>query len=190
MNTSSPLPACLIRAIAIAMWGLAMAATARGQACQGTAAIEFQATSTLHDFSGTAAVEPFTFLATLEGPAVILSGTATVAVAKMDTRHAKRDANLRKMFAADQFPLVVGEIDSMRINPAHPQAIPIKLTVRDQPSVAWATLENWAQDENGLRFELKMTLSLRELGLSPPVILGFIKVGDAVSVNVKARLEQ
>ncbi|MGD9782973.1 MAG: hypothetical protein AB7V14_12620, partial [Kiritimatiellia bacterium] len=48
----------------------------------GTAAIEFEATSTLHDFTGTAPVEPFPVSVVQEGDFALLEGTAAVAVAQ------------------------------------------------------------------------------------------------------------
>lgn len=157
---------------------------------QGQAEIEFQATSTLHDFSGTARTEPFTVLATPDGAIATLGGTATVAVAQMVTRHAKRDENMRKMFEAQRFPLVAGVVEPIRFDPASQPQIPLLLTIRGRTQTVPAILENWRMEKNRLRFELSMTLSLRKSGLSPPVLFGLIRVGDAVSVRVRAELEK
>jgi hypothetical protein len=39
---------------------------------------------------------------------MLLAGTVTVVVARMDTRHAKRDPNMRRMFDEPRFPFIVG----------------------------------------------------------------------------------
>jgi hypothetical protein len=161
---------------------------ARAEVWQGKADIEFQGTSTLHDFSGTVRARPFALVGTLDDSAATLGGTATVAVAEMDTRHAKRDENMRKMFAADRFPLLAGVLDPIRIEPATRPELPLRLTVRDRTQTVPATLTRWQRETGTLRFDLEMVLSLRALGLSPPVLMGFIRVGDAVSVRIRAEL--
>lgn len=171
--------------------GFVLATAAPAEVWTGTAEIEFDATSTLHDFSGTAPVAPFPVSVVQEGNSATLGGTATVAVAQLDTRHAKRDANLRKMFAAERYPLAVGTVPPVRIDRNSPPAtLPIQLAIRDRVRTMAAALSNWEAAENSLRFELAMTLSLREFGLEPPVLLGFIRVGDAVAVRARVALER
>ncbi|NCD22658.1 MAG: YceI family protein [Spartobacteria bacterium] len=161
---------------------------ARTEVWQGKADIEFQGTSTLHDFSGTVRTRPFTLVGTLDESAATLGGTATVAVAEMDTRHAKRDENMRKMFAADRFPLLAGVLNPIRFEPAARPELPLHLTIRDQTQTVPATLTRWQRESETLQFDLNMVLSPRALGLSPPVLMGFIRVGDAVSVRIRAEL--
>ncbi|HRT06178.1 MAG TPA: YceI family protein [Kiritimatiellia bacterium] len=171
--------------------GLGLASPADAEVCSGTAEIEFDATSTLHDFTGTAPAEAFVLEMEWDGSGATLGGTATVAVAKMDTRHAKRDENLRKMFAADRYPLVSGALPLTRIDLAEtPASLPIQLTIRDRTRTVAAFLSNWQPAGDRCRFDLAMTLSLREFGLEPPVLLGFIRVGDAVAVRAHVALER
>ena len=164
--------------------------SAQAEVWQGQAEIEFHATSTLHDFSGTVRAQPFSVLLAVDEPTATLGGTAQVAVAQMDTRHAKRDANMRKMFDAARFPLITGAVGPIRIDPASRTPVPLLLTIRDRTQTVPATLADWRMENGILRFELDMVLSLRKCGLSPPVLLGFIKVGDAVSVRIRVELEQ
>ena len=166
------------------------ASPAKAEVWPGSAEIEFHATSTLHDFSGTVRTDPFDCLVLLDGSAATLGGTATVAVARMDTRHAKRDANMRNMFEAVRFPLITGRVKPARIDPAAPPPVPLHLTIRNRTRTIPATLTGWRLADNRLRFDLDMTLSLREFGLSPPVILGVIRVGDPVSVRIHVELAQ
>ncbi len=164
-------------------------ATARAEVWSGKAHIEFQATSTLHDFSGTVQTEPFQFIVDPDGTWVTLAATASVAVAHMNTQHAKRDENMRKMFDAARFPSIRGEIDSIRVNPTLQPEIPLRLTMLNRTQVIPATLRNWRLENGLLHVDLAMTISLQKSGLSPPVILGFIKVGDTVDVLIHIELK-
>ena len=157
---------------------------------RGSADIEFQGTSTLHDFSGTAKTDPFDALVESEGTATLVSGTATVAVARFDTGHANRDKNMRKMFDAARFPFATGTLEPVRIDRAKDSAATLVLTIRDRTTRVPATIRNWQMEGHVIRFDLDMTLSLREIGLSPPVLLGVIRVGDAVPVRVRIALEK
>ncbi len=169
-------------------WGLATRAVA--ETWTGAAEVEFDATSTLHDFTGTAPVEPFEVSLVQDGSFASLGGTASVVVAKMDTRHAKRDANLRTMFAAERYPLAIGALPSTRIDMAAPPAsLPLHLTIRGRTRAVPAALSNWQLADGHCRFNLAITLSLREFGLEPPVLLGFIRVGDAVAVRARVALD-
>ena len=156
---------------------------------RGAAEIEFQGTSTLHDFSGTAKTEPFDVLAEPDGGAMIVSGTATVAVARFDTRHARRDENMRKMFDAARFPFATGTLESARIDPAGDSSATLALTIRDRTFRVPATIRNARTEDGAIRFDLDLVLSLREIGLAPPVLLGVIRVGDRVPVRVRVALE-
>ena len=174
----------------IATIGLGLARHADAEVWSGKAEIEFDATSTLHDFTGTVPAEAFVLEMEWDGSGAILGGTATVAVAKMDTRHAKRDANMRMMFAAERYPLVTGALPLSRIDLADaPASLPIQLTIRDRTRAVSASISNWQPADGRCRFDLATTLSLREFGLEPPVLLGFIRVGDAVAVRARVALD-
>ena len=168
----------------------AQTATAAVEDWPGQADIEFQATSTLHDFSGTVRTEPFQASVELDGSAATLGGTAVVAVARMDTRHAKRDENMRKMFEAPRFPLITGVLEPTRIDPAAPAQVPLRLRIRDRVQTVPVTLTDWRVEPDRVQFDLTMVLSLEQFGLTPPVLLGFIKVGDAVTVRIRGALEK
>ena len=173
--------------------GWLMAAPAAPAAVEdwpGQAEIEFQATSTLHDFSGTVRTEPFHATVELDGNAATLGGTAVVAVAQMDTRHAKRDQNMRTMFDAVRFPLITGVLEPTRIDPAAPAQVPLRLRIRDRVQTVPVTLTDWRVEPGRVQFDLTMVLSLEQFGLAPPVLLGFIKVGDAVTVRIRGALEK
>ncbi len=126
----------------------------------------------------------------LDGTQAALDGTATVAVARMDTRHARRDENMRKMFDSARFPLAVGVLENVRIDTRTDSPAALVLTIRGRATTVPAQIRKWRMENGGLRFAGEMTLSLEVLGLSPPVLMGFITVGDAVKVQVRAALEK
>jgi hypothetical protein len=166
-----------------------MALPATGAApWSGEAQIQFHATSTLKDFSGTATAEPVVLMLGGLPESPILHGTATVAVARMDTRHAQRDKNLRRMFEAERFPLVTGVIPPASIGSDGSADIPLELTIRGNTTVVPARLTGWRADNGGYRFTLDWPVSLRGAGLSPPVFMGLLRVGDTVRVQVQFRL--
>ena len=172
----------------LAIFGLSSSACA--EIWRGQAEIAFEATSTLHDFSGAAKTDPFALSVVLDGTQATLGGTVTVAVAQLDTRHARRDENMRKMFDSARFPLAVGVLENLRIETRADSPASLDLTIRGRTTTVPAQIRNWRMENGSLRFDGEMTLSLEELGLSPPVLLGFITVGDAVKVRVRAALEQ
>ena len=157
---------------------------------QGEAEIEFHGTSTLHDFSGTVPANPFVLDLSLDGSAATLGGTAAVAVARMDTRHVRRDENMRKMFDSIRFPLVVGVLEFARLDTGTDSPVRLKLTVRDRTTAVPATIRDWRVANGKIFFTLDLTLSLRQLGLEPPVLLGILRVGDAVPVRGRVELEK
>lgn len=171
------------------LWILLAPMPARAEIRTGHADIQFEATSTLHDFSGSVRSEPFDCRVAWDGPAAIISATATVAVARLDTRHAKRDENMRNMFAAERFPLITGILDAARLEPPFPRQVPLRLTIRGHEQIIPATVESFQMAAGRLRFDLAWPLSLRQSRLSPPVILGFIRVGDTVRLHAQVELE-
>lgn len=178
----------LIYLLCMAIPALLPAKAAPAASWMVEATIGFDATSTLHDFSGTVEADPFPVHIRWDGAVATLGGTAVVAVAKMDTAHIKRDRNMRKMFHADSFPLLTGVLKPVQINPDKLKPVPLELTVLGKPQTVPFTLSAWEVKEDGIRFEGSLSLSLKQLDLKPPVILGFIRVGDAVAVRIKGTI--
>jgi len=187
MKRNASVPAALLTGLLAAAWG-ASPAQAAPETWHGTGQVEFHATSTLKDFSGTAPVEPFHFLVEAHPETVTAGGTATVAVAVLDSRHAKRDANMRRMFDADRFPLVSGVLPLSPLDPAAPDGVPLRLTIRDRTQEVPARVSEWTRQPDRIEFNLEFTVSLQAFDLSPPVFMGFLRVGDAVQVHVRVVL--
>jgi polyisoprenoid-binding protein YceI len=189
--SSPPLrPSILMRAaILLATLGLP-SSRAQSQAVPATAQIEFRATSTLKDFSGHALAEPFTLMLAFSNDWPVLAGTASVAVANMDTRHAARDENMRKMFAAPRFPFVTAVLPTAAVDPAGETLVLLDLTIRDRTTPVHARLSNWRLEQQDWAFDLQMEISLKAVGLTPPVFMGLLRVGDRVAVHARFRIKR
>ena len=173
-------------------WCLALvpAMALAAETWRGEADIDFAGTSMLHNFEGGVKADPFAAQVSMNGKMATLGGTVVVAVVQMNTGHAKRDANMRKMFDSLHFPKIIGVVDPIEIDTGAARSrVPMKLTIRDQTQTVAAKVTGWKIEGNTLRCELRMNLSLKASGLVAPAVLGIIKVGDEVSVRARVVLK-
>jgi hypothetical protein len=169
---------------------LAGPGAAHAQDVAGRCSVEFFGTSTLHDFEGKA---PCSLLA-IESPDASghYAARAEVAVAQMDTDNSSRDKRMREMFEAKKFPRIVGRfanVDPAALRARKPGALPFQLTVHGVEKTVNPTLESFSEvPGKSARFRASFALSLAELGMEAPVVMGFIKVDDRVKVVVTVEL--
>lgn len=178
------------------LFALLLAGPAWSAEFQGSCAISFTGTSTLHDFDGSVPCQPFA----LEVPESGLAqgGKVSVAVAQMDTDNDARDKKLREMFDSGQYPLIVGHYpgfsfaDAVReaLAAQEPDYLDFTLRIRDIEHPVHAALRNFKKSPQELSFDLQFDLSLAAFQLRPPSVLGLIRVGDTVSVKVDVHLQQ
>jgi len=166
---------------------LASAGTARAQGARGALDVSFAATSTLHDFEGTA------------GPlSVSLSQDATrgwsadvaIPVAQMKTGNSRRDESMRSMFDAEHHPQIHGHfrgVDPERVRSSG--KLPFVLQIRDVERPVEARVTHWQQSEVQAEFDAEFDVSLETFQLEAPRVL-FVKVGDTVHVHVHLKLER
>jgi hypothetical protein len=169
---------------------LASPGAARAQAVAGRCSVEFFGTTTLHDFEGKA---PCSLLA-IESPdaAGHYAARAEVAVAQMDTDNSSRDKRMREMFEAKKFPRIVAtfaSVDPAALRARKPGALPFKLAIHGVEKSVSPTLESFSEvPGKSARFQARFALSLKELRMEAPVVMGFIKVDDHVNVVVTVEL--
>jgi len=167
----------------------AASATIRG-ACD----IAFLATSTLHDFSGSARCLPFAAVLARDaaGRQVIPSVEVEVPVAGMDTRNKSRDGQMREMFRSEPFPRIHVsahdlDVERLRVEIGKGRegnaSIDLLLRIRDVERKVRATASNLRESGERVTFDLEFPVSLREFDLKAPSVLGLIRVGDKVSVK-------
>lgn len=180
---------------------MALVTSAAADGLKGNCDVRFLATSTLHDFTGTARCQPFTvtLAAGAAGRQVIPGVEIAVPVAEMDTENRKRDKQMRDMFQGDRFPLiraVLGNLDpddirqDMRKGPSGKGTVEFTLRIRDIEHRIRAVIRNLRETPGRVSFDAEFPVSLKEYDLKPPApFFGAIRVGDTVTVNVAFRLE-
>lgn len=161
---------------------------------RGACDIAFLATSTLHDFSGSARCLPFAAVLARDaaGRQVIPSVEVEVPVAGMDTRNKSRDGQMREMFRLEPFPRIHVsahdvDVERLRVEIGKGRegnaSIDLLLRIRDVERKVRATASNLRESGERVTFDLEFPVSLREFDLKAPSVLGLIRVGDKVSVK-------
>lgn len=171
-----------------------LAGPAFAESLQGRCDVRFLATSTLHDFSGTA--RSLGFAAPLSkdaaGKRILSSVEVVFPVADMKTGNGSRDAKMREMFQADRHPViraVARDVDAdavrerIRVAPGGKTPIEATLVIRGVERKVPATAGNWKEDGDRVSFDVEFPVSLREFDLKPPSVLGLIRVADRVVVT-------
>jgi len=145
----------------------------------GECAIAFKGSSTLHDFHGKAACQPFT-VSRIDG--VVDMSNLTVAIAGMDTDNSKRDKKMREMFDEKKYPVITASSGPVALKDVR-NRVSFKLKIRDIVKPVTATVTNFVETDSRISADVAFTLSLAEYQLKPPSVLGMIKVDDKISVK-------
>jgi len=170
---------------------------------RGRCLIRFTATSTLHAFSGTAAVQDF--IVTHHGGGPPRQGwwstTIRLPVARMSTGLRLRDRAMYKMFHARQYPYIearFSHIDAARFLDAvaarddgerrSSNALPFTLSIAGAEQTVHPSISGWERAASTVAFAAHFDVSLQAFNLRRPGFLGMVRVGDSVSVTVQVRL--
>jgi polyisoprenoid-binding protein YceI len=139
--------------------------------------VKFTGDSTLHGFSGIVH----------RGEAIKLAGDdghdrvrITVPVLSLDTDHRARDKRMYTMFEADSFRVITGEADLEVVLDEHALEVPLIITMHGVAREVIARRAAHAAE----KVELELDLALTSFDLTPPSVLGMIKVDDRVHVAV------
>jgi len=149
--------------------------------------VTFAATSTLHDFEGSAAPLAVTLVQEAGGG---WSAEVAVPVAALSTGNGWRDESMREMFEADRHPRIVGRVrgvDPERVRSSGELAFVLR--IRDVELPLKARVQAWQQSERRASFDARFDVSLAAFGLAAPRI-PFNRVGDVVHVRVHLDLER
>ena len=163
--------------------------------------VVFEGDSTLHGFMGDITNVPVTVICDTNGSGEALLNTRfEIGPRQLTTHHAKRDANMYKMFQSDRFPklLVVvsnaplaAAILSPTSNSTGPGSLPVQLTFCGITKEVRATTIHPLRVTEGFEFELETDISLKDFKLKPPsVLLGTISVRDTVKVKAHVKLQK
>ena len=167
---------------------------------RGVCEVRFEASVTLHDFSGGGKCLPFTapLDRTPGGDNVLPLVAVTLPVAGMETGNGGRDKDMRKMFEADRHPDIHASargIDAdalrrrMRENPAGKASLEIVVAIRGAERKVQASVGAYKEEGNRLSFEIGFPVSLKEFGLKAPSVLGLFRVADGVLVKASFTIE-
>jgi hypothetical protein len=167
----------------------------------GRCDVMFEGDSTLHAFTGDITNVPLTVLCETNGSGeALLSTRIEIGPRQLTTHHAKRDANMYKMFQPDRFPKLIAVVTNAplaaaNLSPSSASAnagtLPVLLTFCGITKEVRATTINPQLLAGALEFELETEVSLNDFKLKPPsVLLGTISVRDRVKVKAHVKLQK
>ena len=156
-------------------------------AIHGAASSRFKASSTLHDFSGSAPQSTFTLEPAPDGS---WAATVEVAVDALTTDNGARDRKMREMFHSEKFPTLRAEFahvvpDEVRTG-GH---LPFRLTIAGTSREIVSTVRDWRQTENEVNFVAEFDVSLSAFGLEAPRAF-VVVVADTVHVTTEVSLRR
>jgi hypothetical protein len=166
------------------------------QAWKGRADITFSGTSTLHDWSGRVAAQPFITRVTTGsgGRPERVQSSVKIEAAGMDTDEPRRDENMRKAMKAAEHPLITAEIDvpagRIASDLRTPTQLPMTVTLLGRPLQVTGIVSSFKQQDGSITFDLDFPLSMKAGGISVPSVLYFIRVGDIVKIHASVTLTQ
>ncbi len=146
-----------------------------------SAQITFQGTSTLHDFEGRVAAQPFV----LTLASNTWSAKAAVVSSQMSTAHEGRDAKMWDMLAAKVYRQITGEVRPSPIPPAAGTNVTLSLRIRDRQHDLPVRITGWTETADAIQFRAAWDVSLKDYGLKPPSVIGVIRVGDRVHLEAQ-----
>jgi hypothetical protein len=128
----------------------------------------------------------------------LLNTRIEISPRQLTTHHARRDANMYKMFQSDRFPKLIAVVTNAplaaaQLSPANPPAgpgtLPLQLTFCGITKEVRVSTINPQPQTGGWEFELQTDVSLKDFKLKPPsVLLGTISVRDQVKVKAHVKV--
>jgi polyisoprenoid-binding protein YceI len=186
----------------LAVVGLVVAAPASAESTsdsiQARCEIEFFATSTKRDFVGSADARPFSLTRHdgESGGPEWWSGSVAVTVTDLVTGWDERDKDMHWMFDSIHFPSIVADFphigsevyETERLDEAPP--LEFTLTIRDVTRSMSAKVSHWVRSGDRASFDAEFDVSTSSFELQVPTLLGFLRVGDIVTVHAHIELER
>ena len=164
---------------------LLLASAAQAREFDGSAEITFKGTSTLHDFEGSVQAAPFqaTFSEDKKAEELRVSASTSVAILEMDTQNKKRDKKMFKMFKSKTYPLITGSMENALIPMTGSGEATLLLKIHGVEKEIPVTLSDFTHDDQTAQCKMSFSISLKAFGLTPPSVMGLIRVGDNVQVE-------
>jgi hypothetical protein len=162
---------------------------------RGTSEIQFDGTSTLHDWSGNVSAQPFTAIVTMDdaGNPTALKAQVAVKAANMDTHKPARDKTMQESMKVTDFPLIIGTMDTgfnkvMKPGEKAPSHLPFTLKILGKEQQVNGAISNWQHKGDTATFDLDFDLSLKKCGINVPAAMFVIRVGDTIKVHAVVKL--
>lgn len=196
ISTFPSLASALLLVITLLLLLESRTLAAEEQAWNGRADITFSGTSTLHDWSGKVAAQPFLTRVSTDsaGRPTRVRSSVKIEAAGMDTAEPRRDENMRKAMKTAEHPLIGAEIDvpadKIAADLKTPARLPMTISLLGRPLQVTGTVSKFKRQEGSITFDLDFPLSMKAGGISVPSVLYFIRVGDVVNIHAAVTLSQ
>ncbi len=152
--------------------------------------LTFDGTSTLHDFTGHGETESPADWTLNEKGATLSIAEVSFDVKSLSTDHKKRDKNMLKMFEPDDYPKANGTIKDWHLSKKEATDQILVLNIHGQSLEVPVRMEAYENTPEGVVLNGSFTLSLKACDLKRPSVLGLIRVGDEIKLQVKLLLTQ
>jgi hypothetical protein len=189
-NEPGPLGLTLILAALAGFCGAAQGADKYVGRCD----VVFKVKSTLHDFTGNITNLALVVVCdTNSAGEALLNTQLEIAPRQLTTHHAKRDADMYKMFRPQLYPKLLAVVTNAPLAPARltpgdaasdPGRLPVRLTFCGVTKEVQAKTRNPQPQTDGWVFDLVTEVSLKAFQLKPSsAMLGLVTVNDIVVVE-------
>jgi hypothetical protein len=148
----------------------------------------FDGTSTLHDFTGLAKSEAVAEWSLEDNTATLSIPEVVFDVKTLSTDHKKRDKNMLKMFEPGDHPTISGSIDGWKLSQTETSDQILILQIHGQRLEVPVKVEAYTPTDEGIELACSFSLSLKACDLKRPSVLGIIRVGDEVNLQIKTLL--
>lgn len=164
----------------------------------GSCQVTFSGNSTLHAFSGKVKAEPFVLaVENPDDPAKArISGKVIVQVEKMVSDNKKRDKKMHECMNAKRYPEIVVTVENLMASATSPKKgkvpqpteIPFTMALNGKLHQKVAKVSNWSYNEKNITCTLAFPVSLAKSGITPPTVLGVVKVDDTIEISANLSL--
>lgn len=152
---------------------------------QGTAAVGFSGSSTLHAFSGSVTTAQVRVTTTGSGTAMTWCASGELLATNMTTAHAGRDAKMFTMLSAAKWPVIRAAILPEPPLLAGATGCTVRAEIAGCTNDLPAAVSDWSASDGSLSFAISLPLSLKAFALTPPSVLGLIRVADRIDVRCR-----
>jgi hypothetical protein len=191
----------IIRILTLSLLLLGLTTFASAATLHGTCTIHFLGKSTLHNFDGQVACQPFSLVVeeNESGAQIIRQPLVEIPVREMDTDNDRRDEKMYAMFESRGYPLIRSRfadldltalLERLQAGGSDPARLDFTLQIRDRSLPVQAAIRNLKTAPEQITFDLEFPLSLASFRLEPPSVLGLIRVDDLVRVEASVQLRR